>query len=56
MEKEEDHITLLLPDHFEYRILTKQKTDGILEMVSYNFKIENGVPKKSSIMKVPEIS
>ena len=42
--------------HFEYRILTKQKTSGMLEMVSYNYKIENGVPQKSSITKVPEIS
>ena len=42
--------------HFEYRILTKEKTDGMLEMVSYNFKIENNVPQKSSISKVPEIS
>jgi hypothetical protein len=42
--------------HFEYRILTKEKTNGMLEMVSYNFKIENGVPQKSSITKVPEIS
>ena len=25
-------------------------------MVSYNFKIENGVPKKSSITRVPKIS
>ena len=28
----------------------------MLEMVSYNFKILNGVPQKSSIAKVPEIS
>jgi hypothetical protein len=42
--------------HFEYRILTKEKIHGMLEMVSYNFKIENGVPQKSSITKVPEIS
>jgi hypothetical protein len=42
--------------HFEYRILTKEKINGMLEMVSYNFKIENGVPKKSSITKVPKIS
>ena len=27
--------------HFEYRILTKEKINGTLEMVSYNFKIEN---------------
>jgi hypothetical protein len=42
--------------HFEYRILTKETIHGTLEMVSYNFKIENGVPQKSSITKVPEIS
>jgi len=30
--------------HFEYRILTKEKINGMLEMVCYNFKIENGVP------------
>lgn len=42
--------------HFEYRILTKEKINGTLEMVSYNFKIENGVPQKSSITRVPKIS
>ncbi len=42
--------------HFEYRILTKEKINGMLEMVSYNFKIENGVPQKSSITRVSEIS
>lgn len=42
--------------HFEYRILAKEKTSGTLEMVSYNFKIENGVSKKSSITRVAEIS
>lgn len=41
---------------FEYRILTKEKSNGMLEMVSYNFKIVSGVPQKSSITKVPEIS
>jgi uncharacterized protein YfkK (UPF0435 family) len=43
-------------DHFEYRILTKDKTNGMLEMVSYNFKVVNGVPEKGSIVKVPEVS
>ena len=42
--------------HFEYRILTKEKTNGMLEMVSYNFKIVSGVPQKSSVTRVPEIS
>ena len=42
--------------HFEYRILTKEKKNGMLEMVSYNFKIVNDVPQKTSITRVPEIS
>lgn len=42
--------------HFEYRILTKEKINGMLEMVSYNFKIKNGVPQKSSVTRVPKIS
>ena len=28
----------------------------MLEMVSYNFKIVSGVPEKSSVTRVPEIS
>ena len=43
-------------EHFEYRILTKEKTNGMLEMVSYNFKIISDVPQKSSITRVPDIS
>ena len=43
-------------EHFEYRILTKEKTNGMLEMVSYSFKIVSGVPQKSSVTRVPEIS
>ena len=42
--------------HFEYRILTNEKTNGMIEMVSYNFKIENGVRQKNSITRVPKIS
>ena len=42
--------------HFEYRILTKEKAKGMLEMVSYNFKIVNGIPQKSSVTRVPKIS
>ena len=42
--------------HFEYRILTKEKINGTLEMISYNFKIENGKPQKSSLTRVPIIS
>jgi hypothetical protein len=43
-------------NHFEYRILTKVKKNGMLEMVSYNFKIVNDIPQKTSITRVPEIS
>ena len=43
-------------EHFEYRILTKEKTNGMFEMVSYNFKIVKRVPQKSSVTRVPEIS
>jgi len=43
-------------EHFEYRILTKEKENGMLEMVSYNFKIVSGVAQKNSITRVPEIS
>ena len=43
-------------EHFEYRILTKEKTNEMLEMVSYNFKIVKRVPQKRSITRVPEIS
>ena len=43
-------------EHFEYRILTKEKANGMLEMVSYNFKIANGVPQKSSVTRVPKVS
>jgi hypothetical protein len=42
--------------HFEYRILSKEKINGMLEMVSYNFKIEKGVQQKSSITRVAKIS
>jgi hypothetical protein len=42
-------------NHFEYRIMTKEKTNGMLEMVSYNFKIVDGVPQKTSIMRSPEV-
>ena len=42
--------------HFEYRILTKEKASGMLEMVSYNFKIVSGVSQKSSVTRVPKIS
>lgn len=43
-------------EHFEYRILTKEKTNRMFQVVSYNFKIVSGVPQKSSVTRVPEIS
>ena len=42
--------------HFEYRIMTKEKSNGMLEMVTYNFKIVSGLPVKSGVMRVPELS
>lgn len=48
--------TALRHSQFEYRILSKEKINGKLEMVSYNFKIEKGVPKKDSVTRVPKIS
>jgi hypothetical protein len=42
--------------HFEYRMLTKEKANGMLEMVSYSFKIVDGLPVKRGIMRVPEVS
>ena len=42
-------------NHFEYRIMTKEKTNGMLEMVSYNYKIVDGIPQKTSIMRSPEV-
>jgi hypothetical protein len=37
--------------HFEYRILTKEKKDGMLEMVSYSYKVEDGIPQKTGICR-----
>ena len=42
--------------HFEYRIMTKEKSNGMLEMVSYSFKTVSGSPVKSGVMRVPELS
>ena len=41
---------------FEYRILSKEKINGKLEMISYNFKFENGVPRKGPVTRVPKVS
>ena len=39
-------------EHFEYRILTKEKANGMFEMVSYNFKKSaNNFRLKISAMK-----
>ena len=42
--------------HFEYRIITKEKTNGLLDLVSYNFKIINGIPQKNSMTHAGNIS
>ncbi len=40
----------------EYRILTKELKNGMLELVSYNFKIIDDVPQKYSITRATEIT
>ena len=40
---------------FEYRILTKEMKNGMLELVSYNFKIIDNIPQKYSIMRASDI-
>jgi hypothetical protein len=40
---------------FEYRIFTKEKADGNLALVAYNFKIENGMPVKDHVTEAPEV-
>ncbi|MCD6176230.1 MAG: hypothetical protein J7K29_00160, partial [Candidatus Cloacimonetes bacterium] len=32
--------------NFEYRIITKEMINGLLELVSYNFKIIDNIPQK----------
>ena len=41
--------------NFEYRILTKETQNGLLEMASYNFKIVDNIPQKTSIMRSQNI-
>jgi hypothetical protein len=41
--------------HFEYRIFTKEKADGNLALVAYNFKIEDGLPIKDHVTEAPEV-
>ncbi len=40
---------------FEYRILTKEMKNGLLELVSYNFKIVDNIPQKYSIMRATDV-
>ena len=42
--------------NFEYRILTKELKNGMLELVSYNFKIIDNIPQKYSITRATEIT
>ena len=41
--------------NFEYRILTKEMKNGLLELVSYNFKIADNIPQKYSITRTSDI-
>jgi len=42
--------------NFEYRIITKEMINGLLELVSYNFKIIDNIPQKSSITRAVDIN
>lgn len=42
--------------NFEYRILTKEMKNGLLELVSYNFKIVDNIPQKYSITRATDVS
>lgn len=41
--------------HFEYRILTKVKKNGNLEMAAYNYKIVKGKVEKGNVSKSDDI-
>ena len=40
---------------YELRIITKEKTDGVLELVAYNFLIVNGRRIKRDINRAPNV-
>ncbi len=42
--------------NFEYRILTKEMKNGLLELVSYNYKIVDNIPQKYSITRASDIN
>ena len=42
--------------NFQYRIMTKEKVNGLLDLVSYNFKIVGGIPQKNSITHAEDIT
>jgi hypothetical protein len=44
------------PLNFEYRIITKERKDGLLEMVSYSFKIVDTIPLKMGVMSAKDIA
>ncbi|MFQ6016220.1 MAG: hypothetical protein ACE5NP_12360 [Anaerolineae bacterium] len=39
----------------EHRIFTKEKKDGQLELLSYNYKVVDGVPQKTGIIRAPAV-
>jgi hypothetical protein len=40
---------------FEYRVFTKLKADGKLEMAAYNFKVVDGRPHKGEVLTSSEV-
>ena len=44
-------------ERFEHRVLTKQRTNGTLEMISYTCWISPaGQPERSNVLRVPEMT
>ena len=40
---------------FEYRVFTKLKADGKLELTAYNFKVVDGQPHKGEVLSSSEV-
>ncbi len=42
--------------HFEHHVLTKQRADGMLELISYTrWSPPGGQPERSNVLRVPEM-
>jgi hypothetical protein len=43
------------PQSLEHRIFTKEKADGTLELVSYTYKVVDGVVHKEGVIRAPSV-